>query len=147
MQVLINQSYTFTFQSDGINVLDEINGVGNVVSNGIQNAGFPVENLTWTAFGTSVDVNFVYIGQNTDSDSLGQAMASAITDSANGTWSFVKALAGVPIANPSTPGADAVNKVAANLPDPKTLGIWAAAIIALLVFLFAFGEGLGKGVT
>ena len=147
MQVSSGQKYTFTFTSDGFSFSDEFAGTGNVVANAIVNAGFPVSGLKWTAAGLSVDVNFQYDGASVDSDSLGKAMENEINNNASGLWNFSGAVAGTPIANPSTPGADLVNKTIAALPSPGNAALIVLAVLLAVVFVYSFAGSAGAGLA
>lgn len=138
------KQYTFTFTSDGISVIDELTGTGSTVANGITGAGFPVSGLTWTAAGLSVDVNFTYNGAPTDSDSLGAAMANAINQNAYGNWNLSGAQAGIPIINPSTPGASVADKIKAALPSPGNTALIVAAVLIVAVGVYAFAGHAGS---
>jgi hypothetical protein len=158
MQVTREQQYTFHFSLSGNDVLGNMGQPDAILANAIVAAGFPISisshGLSQDSSGFfggltgqgTVDISFSYSGSDTDSDSLGNAMQDAV----NNAGAF-GALSSIVVNFESADGGNTstgtINQIAQNSPSLSTFGIGALAIIALLVVLFAFGEGLGKGIA
>ena len=162
MQVTSGNQYTFSFVPSGIDLSGPFSSQADAVVKQLLDSGFPISGATGKSNGTaggylgtsSIDVTFTYNGGDTDSDSLGKAMASNLTDNfSTASFDFNGAMAG-PAENVGlldsikarlgiTSGGSAKT---ATSPSLTTIVVGAIAILVLLVFVFGFSQGLANKV-
>jgi len=161
MQIVKGQDYTFHFSTTGNDIAGTMGQIDALAAQGLVDEGFPIsiKFLGVSSSGNTlglggpgvIDVAFTYNGQDTDSDSLGNAMQ----DSLNAATPFgrfsnlVVNFESVDEGNTTTGifNADIVKPVKAILPSPAAVGIGALAILLLVVAVFAFSRGLGEGIA
>jgi hypothetical protein len=104
--------------------------------------GIPtMSHISLSRVGWNFDVTFTYTGDG--SDVVANLFAQIVDrlDTWYGTWNYVAAYHG-------GTGAATGTKITPSIPALSTSGLWAIAIIAIvLVFVLSGGIGLARGVT
>lgn len=151
ISIIAGQQYTFGFTPSGIDLSGPFTDQGSSVVASLQKAGYPISNVSWTQAGlalgylgvSDIEVSFQYNGNDTDSDTLGEAMAAELTgDFSTASFTFSGAQAGNVAASGSA--TDDLNKVKAALPSPSTIGIAALIIFVLGIAVYSFAGAAGS---
>jgi len=153
MQIQKGKTYTFNFSTIGSDPWT-VGRNDALLSKAVFDAGFPVSVITGSESGGStgyanISMSFVYNGQDTDSDTLGNAMQDAINSPGLGGDLIVtfESADSEDTTGSTAAAIDAgVTKVKAAIPNPTTLGIGALFILLLVVAVFAFSESVGARV-
>ncbi len=149
MQIVSGGQYTFSFTPSGIDLSGPFSDQGAAVVASLVKGGFPIGSPTWTQGGVGlgyltvndINISFTYQGTDTDSDTLGQAMAAELNaDFSLSSFTFSGAASG----NVAAPGSltstenAASNAVKAALPSASTVGIVVVIIGLLAVAVYSF---------
>ncbi len=153
MNMVSGGRYTLSFAPSGIDLSGPFSDQGTAVVDSLIKGGFPLGNPTWTQGGTGlgylnisdINVSFVYNGTDTDSDTLGQAMASELNaDFSLSSFTYSGAV-GENVAAPGSATATAQEAAAAAaaaakaaLPSTSTIVIVVAiGLLAVAVYSFS----------